>query len=109
MRIVLLGTLCGLLALFAPKTAHADAKAFVDKGCNKCHAVSAQKIEKVAGDEEEGDKVVDLSTAGKEHDAAFFKSYLNKEADIKGKKHKIKFKGSDEELTAMAAWLATLK
>ena len=58
----------------------------------------------------------DLSHVGANHDAAFFSSYLTKKsahtphADVKStSKHKLKFKGSDEELNKLAAWLATLK
>ena len=111
MRILLLATaFAALLGLTAPRTAAADAKMFVEKGCNKCHSISAQKIEKKGGDEEEGDtKVPDLSTIGKDQNAAFFKAYITKEAEHDGKKHKIKFKGTDEELTTMANWLASLK
>ena len=35
--------------------------------------------------------------------------YVRKQAQLEGKDHKKEFKGSDEELAAMIAWLQQLK
>lgn len=103
-----------------PLQASASEKLFVDSGCAKCHAVSAYGIKKATIDEEEGEDgkagPPDLSDLGKYADAAYLTAYLKKEAPVKNRdgstgtaKHKIKFKGSDADLTALAGWLATLK
>lgn len=112
------------LLSFAVGEARASDKLFVDKKCNKCHAISAFNIEKKAGkddaEEEDGDKdkveSPDLSNVGTFHDAAYLSSFLKKEVEHKPhagadntKKHKVKFKGDDAELKQMADWLVTLK
>jgi hypothetical protein len=121
MKKILLGLL-GLIAVnaFLNFSASADEKAkFVDQKCNKCHAISAAGIELAKGgdeEEEDGEAPPDLSHTGKYHDVAFIKAFLMKTADhvphdgVKvTKKHSKKFKGTDEELTAMATWLASFK
>ncbi len=112
------------LALFANQ-AHADGKMFMEKKCTKCHAISAYNIEKKetkddADDEDDDDSEKvdppDLSNVGNQHDAAFLTPFLKKEIEHKPhpgcdskKKHKVKFKGSDEEFKQMVDWLLTLK
>ncbi len=55
-------------------------------------------------------KYPDLSNLGNENlEADFVKKFINKEVDLNGKKHAVKFKGSDEELTTLVDWLLTLK
>jgi cytochrome c553 len=76
---------------------------FIDSKCNNCHTVTSNEIIS------KKDDAVDLSNAGNTGDAQLLKSYLIKEAKINDKDHKIKFKGSDEELNALAEWLASLK
>ena len=97
------------LCLFGMTTnAFADGKkTFVDLKCTSCHSVKAQGIEGKATDP--SDKIVDLSKVGAERNADWIKKYLNKEVDIKGKKHKKAFKGSPAELNDLATWLAGLK
>ncbi|HEX4954566.1 MAG TPA: cytochrome c [Thermoanaerobaculia bacterium] len=81
-----------------------DGKAlFLAQKCNLCHSVSSvgitatSKSEKTAGP--------DLTTVAKPHDAAFMKDFLLKKVDLNGKKHLKEFKGTDEELTALIAWV----
>lgn len=76
---------------------------FSDSKCIKCHSVESMEITSTK------DEPVDLSNAGANHDAEFLKKYLVKEETINDKKHKTKFKGSDEELDALVNWLLTLK
>ena len=120
MNTLKLTALSVLLLAAVPHSAFASKEAFVAAKCNNCHAISALGVEvKSAGDEEEeggGTTPPDLSHAGKFHDAAFFEGYLSKKGDhvahegvTDTKKHKTKFKGTDEELKAMATWLASLK
>ena len=76
---------------------------FTDSKCTKCHSVESLEITSTK------DESVDLSNAGANNDAEFLKKYLVKEESINDKKHKIKFKGSDEELDALVNWMLTLK
>ncbi len=78
---------------------------FIDSKCNTCHSIKSQEIEsKQAG------KYPDLSEIGKAGiDEATLQKYLLKEESIKDKKHAVKFKGSEEELTTLVKWLSGLK
>jgi cytochrome c5 len=76
---------------------------FVDSKCTTCHSVSSMEITS------KKDEAVDLSNAASLGDADFLKSYLMKETKINDKEHKLKFKGSDEELKSLVDWLLTLK
>lgn len=78
---------------------------FLNSKCNTCHAIKSQDITS-----KQADKYPDLSNFGNadlsKEDAI---KYLNKEFDIKGKKHPVKFKGSKEDLSVLIEWLLTLK
>ncbi len=117
----LLAILCmatfGVLGLgFAPAAHAADGKQiFLKHKCNKCHEIKSQGIEPLK--RKPNKTYVDLSDVGKRHtDAAWYPKWLHKEIKKdsvikKGKqvKHKVKFKGSDDELKALVDWLLTLK
>jgi len=78
---------------------------FVNSKCNSCHAIKSQDI-----DSKMASKYPDLSNFGNEKlEADFVKKFINKEVDLNGKKHAVKFKGSDEELTTLVDWLLALK
>jgi mono/diheme cytochrome c family protein len=81
---------------------------FVSSKCVKCHSVEAQGVaaKPKAGEE---DEVKDLSKVGNERTADWIAKFLRKEADIDGKKHKLKFRGGDADLQTLAAWLASQK
>ena len=100
--------LLGLIAGGPSAALAADAKElFVASKCVKCHSIDAQGVAATpkAGDE---DKVHDLSKVGAERTAEWIQKFLRKQEDIKGKKHKLKFRGSDADLEALATWLASL-
>ena len=89
----------------AQKTTGKDV--FMNSKCNTCHAIKSQDITS-----KQADKYPDLSNAGKlglSEDQ--MTKYLNKEFDLptSGKKHPVKFKGSEEELKTLVDWLLTLK
>jgi cytochrome c553 len=87
----------------------ADAKElFVDGKCIRCHSVEAQGVaaRPRTGDE---DAVTDLSKAGTERTVEWMQQYLRKEVDLEGVRHPLKYRGSDEDLRTLAAWLAALK
>ena len=76
---------------------------FSDSKCTKCHSIKSLEMVSTKDDP------VDLSNVGATQDAEFLKKYLVKEETMNDKKHKTKFKGSDEELDALVNWLLTLK
>lgn len=76
---------------------------FMDSKCTSCHTVTSQDITS------KKDDASDLSNAGSLGDAQLLKSYLLKEAPINDQDHKMKFKGSDDELNTLVNWLLTLK
>lgn len=87
-----------LLAVFyAGPAVGADGKAlFLAQKCDMCHSVSA------AGITAKTDKS-DLSKS--KGDVEWVKKYVTKQADKDGKKHMKEFKGTVEELDALAGWL----
>jgi mono/diheme cytochrome c family protein len=69
--------------------------------CNMCHAVKAAGIEaKVKSEKMQGP---DLSGASYEED--WLIKYVKKEVQLNDKDHKGTFKGSDDDLKAILAWL----
>lgn len=78
---------------------------YMNSKCNTCHAIKSQDITS-----KQADKYPDLSNIGNEDlSKENLIKYLNKEFDINGKKHPVKFKGSEEELAELVGWLLTLK
>ena len=105
--------LCGLiaLALIGPLgstivSAGDDGQAaFTAQKCNMCHSVPQADIE--AKMKSEKLKGPDLPAAAR--DAEWLTGFLKREVQLNGADHKKEFKGTDEELQAIAAWLGTLK
>jgi mono/diheme cytochrome c family protein len=75
---------------------------FLGQKCNLCHSVKSAGIE--ATMKVEKMKGPDLPVAGA--DKALVKSYLLQTAVKNGKKHPKKFTGTDEQLNALADWVA---
>ena len=99
----------GWLPLLGPSAAlAADAKQLFEASkCVKCHSIDSQGVAATpkAGDEAE---VHDLSKVGAERTAEWIQNFLRKQAELDGKKHKLKFRGSDADLETLATWLASL-
>jgi len=76
---------------------------FLNSKCNNCHTVNSIELTS------KKDYANDLSNAGSLGDAKLMKSYLLKESKINDKDHKLKFKGTEDELNALITWLLTLK
>ena len=87
-----------------------DGKAiFLEQKCNQCHSISALSITRTS-EPKAGEKIpADLSGVGLKFKADFIQKWLTKDAEIEGKKHLKKFKGSDDELKTIATWLGTMK
>jgi mono/diheme cytochrome c family protein len=77
---------------------------FLDSKCSNCHTLQAQGIGN-PDPASRNDGPPDLSTIGERHDADWIARFLLKKESIEGRKHMVKFKGSDEELATLAAWL----
>ena len=85
----------------------AGQKAFEANKCSNCHSVEkvgiARKIqsEKMAGP--------DMSKIGDKRDAAWIVKFALREVELDGKQHKSEYKGTKEDLQAIADWLASMK
>ena len=84
-----------------------DSKAiFLNKKCNTCHSVEAVGItKKTSSSTKTGPP--DLSAEGSKRDSTFLANWLQKKETLHGKKHLLKFAGSDEEFKALVQWLST--
>lgn len=90
---------------------------FLKYKCESCHSVKSAGIErKAAADAAEPaeagakKKTVDLSSTGLDTKADWLPKYLKKlETTQEGKKHIKAFKGTDEELATLSAWLLEQK
>jgi len=79
--------------------------AFTAQKCDMCHSVPQADI--VAKVKSEKMKGPDLPNEPREAD--WMASFLKREIQLNGADHKKEYKGSDEELQAITAWLTTLK
>lgn len=104
--------------MFAPSLLASDAsEIFKTLKCEKCHSIDSLGIAFEPGepdeddDDEEEKEPVDLSKIGANVDAAHIVAFLKREVKSHDneKKHKKKFKGTEEEMQAVADWLASLK
>ncbi len=108
--------LCGLVALAlagpltdpTPVAAEdlADGRAlFIDQKCHMCHSVP--ELDVVAMAKSKKMRGPDMPAESREPD--WIVRYLKREVQLNGKDHKKEFKGTEEELRAIAAWLVELK
>ncbi len=99
----------GIVALYAyafsfSEVRFADGKQiFLDNKCTSCHSVESFQIAS------SNKKAVDLSNASDGKTAEFLSKFLLKEEMLNNKNHKTKFKGTEDELSALVEWLLTLK
>jgi mono/diheme cytochrome c family protein len=104
---VALGALVAFASAATAAAQDAGQKAFEANKCSNCHSVDkvgiARKIEseKMAGP--------DMSKVGDKHDAAWIVKFVSRETELDGKQHKSEYKGTKEDLQAIADWLASLK
>lgn len=82
-------------------------KAFVSNKCSRCHAVDAQGIE--ATTKSKRNQAPDLSEVGQDRDAEWLAQYIRREIQSKDKDHPIAWKGSDEDIEAIANWLTSIE
>ncbi len=93
-----------VLTVFASSGNNNGRTIFVKKEkCIRCHSISTRGIEaKTKSERLKGPDLVGLSARYK---SAWLSKYLTKKVRLKGKKHKTRFKGSDEELQTLVDWL----
>jgi len=101
--ILVIVALYGFAFSFAQEKGADAKKVFVAQKCDMCHTVTSASITSKKKD------AVDLSSIGISNKADFFAKYLKKEVKVKDNLHKVAFKGTDEELSAMSKWLESLK
>ncbi|HEX5031284.1 MAG TPA: cbb3-type cytochrome c oxidase subunit II [Candidatus Eisenbacteria bacterium] len=97
----------------------AGQKLFLDNGCNSCHSMKGQGIEKkksatateatASTPAASPSKIPDLSAVGLERDQAWMTKFLLKTETLHDKKHMKTWKGTEAELTTITAWLAEQK
>lgn len=120
-----------VLAWLAPEArAESGKEIFLSKECNECHSIRVEQVAVLPpeeGKEEEEEEALDvgfgddveeedeveppdLSGVGKRHDSAWMTKFVTKKIETEeGKKHRKKFKGTDDELRALVSYLASLK
>ncbi len=110
------GFLCGLVALalasalVGPTRVAADDLAdgralFTDQKCNICHSVPEVDVVAMA----KSKKMRGPDLPAESHEPDWIVRFLKREVQLNGKDHKKEFKGTEEELRAIAAWLVELK
>jgi mono/diheme cytochrome c family protein len=82
---------------------------FLDKKCNQCHSIESEGVTKKTPGPTKPGGPPDLSSVGADVKPGFIAKYLQKDADLHGKKHMIKFAGSDDDLKALSSYLEGLK
>ena len=80
-------------------------KLFTAQKCNMCHAVPAVGVTAVM----KSKKMQGPALPDESRDSDWIVSFLKREIQLNEKDHKKEFKGTDEDLQAVAAWLATLE
>jgi mono/diheme cytochrome c family protein len=82
---------------------------FLAQKCNLCHTVSSAGIEATTKSEKLKGPDLTVAMTEKMRDAEWINKFLRKKIELEGKKHAKEFKGSDEEIGALIAWLQKQK
>jgi len=116
----MMGLLLAIALFAAPWAARAaekepeGKKLFLKYKCSSCHSIEAAGVVKVADESEPAEpaskkKPPDLSGVGLEKKADWIQLFLQKKEKLEGDSHPKKFRGTDKELSTIAAWLETMK
>lgn len=87
---------------------------FVKYKCIMCHEIGSQKILKAGNTTADTtwmttvSKPPNLSGVGYVHGEKWIRGWLKKTETIRGRKHLLMFRGTDEELAVLAKWLESL-
>jgi mono/diheme cytochrome c family protein len=82
---------------------------FIGNKCQNCHSISSLDIKRLTEPKPGARVPPDLSGVGLKHKESWIAKWLDKEEELNGEKHLKKFKGTDDELTTISTWLASLK
>jgi mono/diheme cytochrome c family protein len=106
--VVLLGTLlltiAGAWAQAAPALIAKGEKIYAEKNCALCHVLKGK-----GGTVGPTARGPDLSTAGAQRDAQWLKAFLKDPKAVNPKAKMMAFKGTEEELEAVVAYLGSLQ
>lgn len=96
--------------IFSPDSFASEAREiYLKYRCIKCHSMKSENIEPLKEELLKGKKIIDHSGVGLEYDVEWLKKWLLKEVEKDGEKHRVKFKGSPQELDTLTRWLAEKK
>lgn len=101
---MLLSATTTVLAEADPALIAKGEKIFAEKKCVPCHAIKGK-----GGIVGPGARGPDLSTVGAQRDVQWLKTFLKDPKAANPKSKMMAFKGSEEELEALVAYLASLK
>ena len=96
-------------AMSSATHAKVDGKAtFVEAGCARCHSVKTAELEATVAERMRGP---DLGMVGTDpdHDAAWVVAVIKQTKELDSGPHRARFRGTDDELNAIAAWVVELK
>ncbi len=79
-------------------------QAFIDGSCGRCHSIESEDIH--ASVKSESMKGPDLGELDPPRDASWISAYLKRDVKLHDKAHRSPWRGTDEELKAIADWLA---
>lgn len=100
-----------ILLIFSPDYSFASEarEIYLKYRCIKCHSIKSENIEPLKEELLKGKKIIDHSGVGLKYDAEWLKKWLLKEVEKDGEKHRVKFKGSPQELDTLTRWLVEKK
>lgn len=107
MKTLITTILIAMTVLFFPAIAGDDVPAVITDKCVKCHLVSSHSIETTKKDPSKAHDLANVGSLFTSPDE--MKTFLLKESERNGEKHKTKFKGDDAELEQLVTWLMGLK
>ena len=80
-------------------------KLFTTQKCNMCHAVPEVGVVAIM----KSKALQGPALPGESRDSEWIVGYLKREIQLNDKDHKKEFKGTDEELQGVAAWLISME
>lgn len=89
----------------APRGQDDGRDVYTEAGCARCHSVEAAGLEATGSERMRGP---DLTTVGASHDEAWVIGVMRQEIELGDGPHRVSFRGTDEELATIAAWLVQL-
>ena len=104
--VLIVSGLMFMSGMVAPRAQEDGQAVFTEAGCARCHSVAAAQIEATVSERMQGP---DLGSVGSDHDAAWVVAVVKQERELDGSLHRASFRGSDDQLSAIATWLVELE